>query len=87
MLAEALKRVSQELRRTRSATSAVPAPEPSGGPPAESKSRKAAIERSSSRAAIVTPSKLPTVRADPREVGRVSAVVKSAQARRDAKPR
>ncbi len=94
VLAEALERVTQELRRIRSAgqaspVSAAPAPalKPSGGPPAESKGRKAATARPTSQEVRAKPSKLPTVRSDPREVGRVSKAVKSAQARRDAKPR
>ena len=92
VLAEALERVTQELRRLRSAgpassVPAVPAPKPSGGPPAERKGRKATAAHPTAQAARAKPSKLPTVRADPREVGRVSKAVKSAQARRDAKPR
>ena len=92
VFAEALERVTQELRRIRSAgpaspAPAAPAPRPSGGPPTESKGRKTAVARPVPQDARAKPSKLPTVRSDPREVGRVSKAVKSAQARRDAKPR
>ena len=90
VLAAALERVTQELRRTRptelaTAAPPTPAPKPSGGPPAERKGRKATAVHPTAQAARATASKLPTVRADPREVGRVSKAVKSAQARRDAK--
>ncbi len=92
VLKEALERVTQELRRIRSAEPASPTPgalksQPGGGPPAESKARAAARTRVISPEARAKPSKLPTVRSDPREVGRVSKAVRSAQARRDATTR
>lgn len=79
VLADAVKRITEQLRHT-------PA-KPAGGPPVNSRSRKAAAVRPTSPGPAAKPSKLATVHADPREVGRVSKVVMSAQARRDAKPR
>ncbi len=60
---------------------------PSGGPPVVSRSKKALVPRPIAKGAVAKPSKLPTVRSDPREVGRTSKFVMSAQARRDSKPR
>lgn len=79
VLADAVKRITEQLRHT-------PA-KPVGGPPVNGRSRKAAAVRPTSPGPAAKPSKLPTVHADPREVGRVSKAVMSAQARRDAKPR
>jgi len=79
VLADAVKRITEQLRHT-------PA-RPSGGPPAENRSKKAAAPRPASKEGVATSSKVPTVRSDPREVGRVSKSVMSAQARRDSKPR
>jgi len=90
VLADAVKRISVELRRTAAAPSS-PAvaspPKSSGGPPVENRSRKAATKHPVAPDTVAKLSKLRTVRADPREVGRVSKSVMSAQARRDAKPR
>jgi len=79
VLADAVKRITEQLRHT-------PA-KPAGGPPSENRSKKAAAPRPTTKAAAARPSTLPTVRSDPREVGRVSKSVMSAQARRDSKPR
>lgn len=79
VLADAVKRIMEQLRHS-------PA-KPSGGPPSESRSKKATAPRPTSKGAVATPSKLPTVRSDPREAGRVSKSVMSAQAKRDSKPR
>ena len=89
VLADAVRRISEELRhRTAAAGSlATVTREPSGGPPARSRSRKATMELVASPGMAAKPSKLATVRTDPREVGRVSKSVMSAQARRDSKPR
>jgi len=99
VLADAVKRISAELRRTSTPAPAAstpdaadggpdaPAPKPSGGPPVDSRSSKGAVKPRSTPGIAAKPSKLATVRIDPREVGRVSKSVMSAQARRDAKPR
>ena len=99
VLADAVKRISAELRRTSGPAPVadgpdladgkphVPAPKPSGGPPIDSRSSKAAVKPRSASGMAAKPSNLRTVRIDPREVGRVSKSVMSAQARRDAKPR
>lgn len=94
VLADAVRRISEELRRTPAAAAepagtaeVLPAAKPSGGPPVDSRSSKATVKPQASRGMAMKPSSLATVRADPREVGRVSKSVMTAQARRDAKPR
>ncbi len=100
VLADAVRRISEELRRGAASADPPataedppanaerpPIAKPSGGPPVESRSSKATTKLRSSPGMAAKPSKLATVRADPREVGRVSKSVMSAQARRDAKPR
>lgn len=68
-------------------SAAVSGPVPSKGPPAAKPSKKASVVRPTAKKAVVKPSKLKTVRSDPREVGRVTKSVATAQARRDSKPR
>ncbi len=68
-------------------SAAVSGPVPSGGPPSAKSSKKASVVRSGAKKAVAKPSKLATMRSDPREVGRVTKSVASAQARRDSKPR
>lgn len=103
VLAEALSRVTELLGRaaemSKPAASAEPSiavppvpaagsvPVPTGGPPAVRSSKKASVARPAAKKAVAKPSKLTTVRSDPREVGRVTKSVASAQARRDSKPR
>lgn len=98
VLADALKRVTEQLGHTAGPSDAssdieeptaasAPAPRPSGGPPSATRSKKASVPRPTSKRPVAKPSKLPTVRSDPREVGRVTKSIMSAQARRDLKPR
>ncbi len=88
VLADAVKRISGELRQ-RSALAAPPGatvPGQPGDPAAKTPSSKAKMKPPTQPGTAAQPSKRATVRVDPREVGRVSKSVKSAQARRDAKP-
>ncbi len=88
VLGDAVKRISEELRRRAlppAGEQAASAPKPSGGPPVSSRSSKATTKPRSAQGMVAKSSKLATVRADPREVGRVSKSVRTAQARRDAK--
>lgn len=92
VLAQALKRVTQRLRQRDPTESASPlqttaVTKPSGGPPAPGTGRKTGQRSTSVKESRAKASKAPTVRMDPREVGRVSKAVKSAQARRDSKGR
>ena len=103
VLADALRRVTERLQHGAEASGPAPDAEasitvppisaagsghvPSGGPPAVKPSKKASVARPTAKKAVAKPSKLPTLRSDPREVGRVTKSVASAQARRDSKPR
>ena len=98
VLAEAVKRISAELRRVSAPALAADtpdlaggepdarAPKRSGGPPIDGRGSKAVVKPRSASGVAAKPSTLSTARIDPREVGRVSRSVMSAQARRDAKP-
>lgn len=88
VLADAVKRISEELRRRAvpsAGEQAAPVLKPSGGPPVSNRSSKATVKHRASQGMVAKSSKLATVRADPREVGRVSKSVMTAQVRRDAK--
>ncbi len=103
VLADAFRRVTELLGRmaevsnsaiNAEASTAIPpepaavsVPMPSGGPPVIRSSKKASVARPAAKKAVAKPSKLTTVRSNPREVGRVTKSVASAQARRDSKPR
>ena len=85
VLADALKRVTEQLGQSAEACDApaeveepatdvtapatAPAPKRAGGPPVASHSKKASAPHPAAKGATAKPSKLPTVRSDPREVG------------------
>jgi hypothetical protein len=98
VLAQALKRINREIARFDEPEAGVPEQgEPEGAAPTQAElSRKAAEMRRASRITAhpsagrtayggmrAKSSKAPTVRTDPREIGRVSQAIKVAQAKRD----
>lgn len=83
VLVEALKRVTQALRRLNAPTQAQLARKALEAKRAAPAAQHPGAERTASKGMRSKASDQPTVRVDPREVGRVSKAGKVAQARRD----